>query len=254
MHIDEVKPVPIVSDDLDARSYHDIELDVLDPRASEALVDIGSYGIAIVPYYHLSDGSNPPYRRRVDGSLPRIWCRESLIPMLQSANDTLSKHRVELVVFDAYRPISAQRGLWAWALQKVAADHPGLQQAELEALTSQYSSDPRRFNPDDATTWPTHSTGASIDVVLRDLDTGEQLDMGTAFDDHFERELRAGRIAPDNTALFNRRLLYWAMTSAGFANYPSEYWHFDFGNQMYVLNSRTEPGSPSRAWYGYCMP
>ncbi|MCL6283656.1 hypothetical protein M3P21_08945 [Ruegeria sp. 2012CJ41-6] len=260
MNITDLQPIPICSNGQDARGYHDIAFDKSDPRALERLVDVGAHGIAVVPYYHLSDGSNPPYGRRIDGSLPRMWCRESLVPMLRSANDALAACGCELVVYDAYRPITTQHGLWEWALAKVAADHPALPRSELEALTSQYSSDPRRFDPVDATTWPTHSTGASVDVVLRALDTDEVLDMGAGFDelsavahtDHLERERVAGRIGPENAALLNRRLLYWAMTNAGFANYPSEYWHFDFGNQMYIHNTRTEHGPQDRAWYGYC--
>ncbi|WP_372573382.1 M15 family metallopeptidase [Ruegeria jejuensis] len=262
MDITELKPIPIHREQRDARGYHDIGFDGSDPRAMEALVDIGSHGVEVVPYYYLSDGSNPPYGRRIDGSLPNMLCRESLVPMLQEANEALAKSGCELVVYDAYRPVSTQRGLWNWALEKVATDHPRLSTSELEALTSQYSSDPRRFDPVDPTTWPTHSTGASIDVVLRSRDTGDLLDMGAAFDDlsvvahtdHLERDLLAGRAAPDNPALANRRLLYWAMTDAGFVNYPAEYWHFDFGNQMYIHNTRPKNTPTGPAWYGYCQP
>ena len=34
----------------------------------------------------------------------------------------------------------------------------------------------------------------------------------------------------------NRRLLYWAMTAAGFVNYPFEFWHFDYKTQAAVMN------------------
>nr|WP_255733518.1 M15 family metallopeptidase [Ruegeria sp. Ofav3-42] len=182
--------------------------------------------------------------------------------MLKAANDAFAHNGCELVVFDAYRTIATQRDLWNWAMEKAASENPGLSQQELEIRTCQYSSDPRKFDPADATTWPTHSTGAAVDVVLRALDTGEELDMGAAFDDlsaiahtdYLEREWRAGRIGPDNPALLNRRLLYWGMRHAGFTNYPSEYWHFDFGNQMYMYNRQLESGARARAWYGYCQP
>ena len=44
-------------------------------------------------------------------------------------------------------------------------------------------------------------------------------------------------------ALRNRRLLYWAMTGAGFANYPYEWWHFDWGTQFWIPNSTWSDGS-----------
>jgi D-alanyl-D-alanine dipeptidase len=191
-----------------------------------------------------------------------MWCREGLLPMLLSVNQQLADYGCEIVVYDAYRPITTQRGLWAWALTKIQKDHPGLSRAELEALTSQYSSDPRRFDPEDATTWPIHASGASIDVMLRSLDTGRELDMGAAFDDlspsahtdQLEKALSRGQIGSDSPALINRRVLYWTMSEAGFENYPSEFWHFDFGNQMYVLNARAKNASVDLAWYGYCEP
>lgn len=262
MRISEIPPIPKKNDDLDARNYHFVEMDASDPRGAEALIDIGEHGISVLPYYNISDGSNVPYGRRIDGSMARMWCRESLLPMLRSANQKLSAFGCELVVYDAYRPVATQRGLWAWALEKVRKDHPRLSQPELEALTSQYSSDPRRFDPEDETTWPTHSSGASVDVMLRSLDTGKDLDLGAAFDDlspvahtdQLEHALSGGLIGPDNIALLNRRLLYWSMVAAGFANYPSEFWHFDFGNQMYVLNTQDENTELERAWYGYCDP
>lgn len=49
-------------------------------------------------------------------------------------------------------------------------------------------------------------------------------------------------------AMRNRRLLYWAMQAEGFANFPLEWWHYDFGNQSWVKdrsNDQTEA-----AFYG----
>lgn len=256
----DIPPIPRRDNTLDARDYHSIEIDIADPRGSEVLMDIGEQGISVLPYYHISDGSNAPYAQQIDGSLPQVWCRQGLLPMLHAANEWLSQFRCELVVYDAYRPIATQQGLWTWALGKVKGDHPHLTEPELVALTSQYSSDPRRFNPNDITTWPTHSSGGSLDVMLRSLDTGKDLNLGAAFDDfshaahtdQLEQALSEGLIEHDDTALLNRRMLYWAMTEAGFENYPSEFWHYDFGNQMYVLNARARSTQLDRAWYGYC--
>lgn len=260
MQSEDIQPIPRRDNMLDARDYHSIAVDTADLRGSEALVDVGEQGISVLPYYHVSDGSNAPYGQQIDGSLPQIWCREGLLPMLHAANEWLLQFRCELVVYDAYRPIATQRGLWTWALDKVKRDHPHLSEPELVALTSQYSSDPRRFDPSDATTWPTHSSGASVDVMLRSLETGDDLDLGAGFDDlsdvahtdQLERALMLGRTKPDDPALLNRRMLYWAMTQAGFENYPSEFWHYDFGNQMYVLNARANGAQLDHAWYGYC--
>jgi D-alanyl-D-alanine dipeptidase len=58
---------------------------------------------------------------------------------------------------------------------------------------------------------------------------------------------------PDDPRLLNRRLLHRAMTEEGFLNYPLEFWHYDFGDQMYVLHAGLLklPDAPKTAWYGY---
>jgi hypothetical protein len=53
-------------------------------------------------------------------------------------------------------------------------------------------------------------------------------------------------------ALQGRRLLYWLMTDAGFANYPAEWWHYDWGTQMWVQNHTGK--KPKTAFYGYSPP
>jgi D-alanyl-D-alanine dipeptidase len=39
---------------------------------------------------------------------------------------------------------------------------------------------------------------------------------------------------PEEPFTTNRRLLFHAMTSAGFTNYLGEWWHFDYGNQRWA--------------------
>jgi D-alanyl-D-alanine dipeptidase len=63
----------------------------------------------------------------------------------------------------------------------------------------------------------------------------------------------AKEIAEDDPPLVLRRLLHWAMAQEGFINNPFEYWHFDYGDQMYVLYAKllNKPDVPAAAWYGY---
>ncbi|MEA1973540.1 MAG: M15 family metallopeptidase, partial [Candidatus Cloacimonadota bacterium] len=39
----------------------------------------------------------------------------------------------------------------------------------------------------------------------------------------------------EEEALKNRRILYWAMIEEGFENYPDEWWHYSFGDQMWAM-------------------
>lgn len=82
---------------------------------------------------------------------------------------------------------------------------------------------------------PPHRTGGAVDVYLIDRATGVPLPMGTEPDEaalasatrHFEEHPHAPFTA-------NRRLLFHAMTGAGFTNYFGEWWHYDYGNQRWA--------------------
>jgi D-alanyl-D-alanine dipeptidase len=66
------------------------------------------------------------------------------------------------------------------------------------------------------------------------------LDMGTVFDGvhpetatRFYEGLDSAQLDErGQRCLINRRLFWNVMTTAGFSNYPEEWWHFDFGNQF----------------------
>ena len=72
---------------------------------------------------------------------------------------------------------------------------------------------------------------------------GEPLFMGGLFDDasavsHTDRFEGPGPAADFSfsaeEARANRRLLFWVMTEAGFVNYPDEWWHYSWGDQMWA--------------------
>lgn len=88
------------------------------------------------------------------------------------------------------------------------------------------SLDPQKPSP--------HLTGGSVDLTIATLD-GLYLDMGTPFDDFSERAHTAfyNDKGGDSPANRNRELLYSCLTSVGFTNYPSEWWHYDYGNQFW---------------------
>jgi D-alanyl-D-alanine dipeptidase len=86
--------------------------------------------------------------------------------------------------------------------------------------------------------------------------------MGTLFDEASPLSYTASlekvkRLSPEQkVARDNRRVLYNVMINAGFTNLPSEWWHFDFGNQLWAWYSgnqqaiygATHPGSLKCLW------
>lgn len=118
--------------------------------------------------------------------------------LLQRAVRFAGSLGLRLRILDAYRPTEAQ-----WTLWRHTPD-------------PHFVTDPRLGSP--------HSRGAAVDVTLLDA-AGEELDMGTGFDDFSSRAHHECQDIPP-TARRNRVLLLGLMTMAGFDYYRREWWHY----------------------------
>ena len=137
-----------------------------------------------------------------------------------------------LKIMDAWRPFALQEELFftyreklitGFSLDKVSPE-------ERDRVISGFVSLP----VDDRDLPPVHTTGGAVDVTIIDPEDRD-LPMGTAFDAFthmtdtaFFEEKGDKQIRDD------RRLLYSVMTSAGFTNLPTEWWHFDFGDRFWA--------------------
>jgi zinc D-Ala-D-Ala dipeptidase len=235
-------PIPTPAGTATTCSYRQIKVDLAHPRAREPLKDVSSYGIAYCSYYARQDGNNAPYYRGFAGALKQILVREEVANRLVVANLSLKRFGLELWLLDGYRPISLQRELWNYFCQRAGEVLAQPSESDCIAFAARYCADPRDFDPELSETWPSHCTGGAVDITLRDLANGSECFMGSIFDDatpvsasdYFEKNKPQN--ASDWEARKNRRLLYWAMHQAGFANYPYEWWHFDYLNQMWAMN------------------
>lgn len=253
------KPIPVCHNPPTAAAYGVEAFDSNHPQTHEPLVNIADYGLKGENFYNSKDAQNAPYAPYLKGVLKHVWCRKSVAEKLVQVQQQLTPLGMELWLMDGYRSIDCQRALWQWITEETAATK-GLAGDDLIAYCAQYVSNPTAFNETDPATWPTHSTGGAVDVTLRYKD-GTPVSMGEDFDgmghtahtDYLERQTNLS----DNQkqALQNRRLLFWLMTEAGFAGYPYEYWHFDYGTQMGRMNMRSwgfeKLEQQPAAWYGY---
>ncbi len=255
--------IPILDSTRYSRSYRDVPVDLQDPRNAEPLVPLESFGISYRSYHARADGGNPPYHRPVPGSRPDMWLRQSLAAQLAAVNQLLRPHDRELLVLDGYRPIACQQGLWDFYYQQGKETLGTVDEEALRTYAETFAADPADFSEDDPTSWPAHTTGAAIDVTLRQPSTGAVVDMGSNYEeitesshcDYFERLLEKGAVAPDDPRLMNRRLLHWAMHEHGVLNHPFVFWHHDWGNQLHVRTWQDLfPDPPEAAWYGYIGP
>lgn len=243
------RPIPQLRAAKTALDYHTIRISLRGKRNSEPLVDAQSYRVAASSAY-----AQPiaPYYRSFPAALPQVYVRRSVAERLAQVNELLQPYGCEVLCLDGFRPIELQRDLWDHFIEKGREALTDPTDEDLVRFAGQFCSDPRGFDKNDWRTWPVHNTGGAIDLTLRSLSTGQELFMGSIFDDadaisatrHFENSALTSQSALE--ARRNRRLLYHAMVAVGFANYPHEWWHYDLYTQMWVMNG----GHDCKAAYG----
>lgn len=159
-----------------------------------------------------------------------IWLRSGVVRRLCEAAAELPDG-LALLVWDGWRPLALQRRLYDdYRVQLVAtAERSGDAVEDLvEMFVSIPSADPLRPSP--------HLTGGAVDLTLATVD-GEPLDMGGEFDELTSRSATGfyDRDPDESTRSFveRRHWLRRVMEKSGFTNFPSEWWHYDFGDQFW---------------------
>ena len=255
--------IPIVDLSLIRVSHHAIPLDEEHSLFHEPMVNLKDYDIAFKSYHAIQDGSNPPYYTAIRGSRQEGWLRKTVTEKLVKVNENLAPYNAEVLILDAYRPIACQRGLWEYFYERGRSEIADASEEDCRNYALGYVRDPRNFDKLDTRTFPIHITGSSVDVVLKYRDSDQLFDVGSAFEeiidvsvtDYFERELQAGNITADDHRLLNRRLMDWAFTQEGFLNDPILYWHYDWGNQLWIkVKNVLHDDAPEAAWYGHVDP
>ena len=218
--------------------------------ASESCVEVRSIGLGGDNHYN--SVFNPPYHERIPGSIAELFVRQSVGGKLRDVNERLAGAGIEIYLFDAWRPQAVQRYFHdVWFPAWLGKRQPDLVGRALVDEVEKYWSAPTTG----ASSPSPHSTGGAVDLTLRFVSTKQSLFMGGLFDDvtadawtdSLERRARVSM--SDDEACANRRLLYWTMSEAGFANNPTEWWHFSWGDQMWARLT----GRPA-AHYGSCTP
>lgn len=240
--------------------HYQIPIDNDAPLFEEPMVNLKNYELPFISWHAVADGDNAPYHKPIRGSRTDGWLRKTIAEKLERANALLAPFDAELLILDAYRSIDCQHGLWEFFYERGREEIPNASEDDLKNYALGYLRDPRNFDPLDARTFPIHITGSSIDVILRHRNTGEWMNMGSKFEeiipistsDYFERQLLEGRIEENDERLWNRRLMDWALRSEDFLNDPILYWHYDWGNQIWIKVKNAIYGdAPEKAWYGH---
>ena len=166
-------------------------------------------------------------------SINRCFLRKEAYERLLKACNYLPQG-IGFKILDAYRPWNLQNELY-YAYKPIIIEQfnlEGLPEEEQNKTISKYVSIPSR----NELVPPLHTTGGSIDLSLIDLTTGKELDLGIKFDEFSDKTNSDAYENTDNEEVKkNRRILYNAMTKAGFTNLPSEIWHYDFGDRAWAF-------------------
>ncbi len=129
----------------------------------------------------------------------RCLIRKEVAEKLARVQKALQAKNLSLKFFDAYRPLSVQKKMWA--IYPVEG----------------YVANPAKGS--------NHNRGAAVDVTLVD-ENGKELTMPSAYDEFSERAHRdyAGGTDEERN---HRRILQEAMEKEGFVGLKTEWWHFD---------------------------
>jgi D-alanyl-D-alanine dipeptidase len=261
-------PIPISESNSTTTGYHKIAFDTSHALWNDPLVKCAKSGLRCRPIYVQADGLNYPYEQPFLSAIGDVYLRQALVVRLHKVNEALAPYSVELCLLDGYRRIETQREIWNFYCERARRLQPGQPDAEIESHAAHYASDPRTFDITNNESWPVHCTGGAVDLTLVSLDGHEPIYMGGIFDDpsdvshtsYYENRehVRVDSAscvdsASDEMAIRYRRLLYHAMSSQGFENYPAEWWHYDWGDQMWA-ERRSLKGPPTRAFFGFIDP
>ena len=130
---------------------------------------------------------------------PKAYLRRETIRKLRRVARDLQEEGYRLVIWDAWRPASAQRALW---------------QAKPDG---KFLTPPSKISR--------HRRGTSVDVSLADKE-GKILDMPSGFDEFNAKADEDFSDVPKEAAK-RARILRNAMFNAGFSGVPDEWWHYD---------------------------
>lgn len=165
-------------------------------------------------------------RKRDDtGAWRRL--RQPVLDRLLDAAAALPRD-LRLVLVEGYRPAALQETYFDSYSRRLRGEHPGLSQDHIRRLASRHISPPE-VAP--------HCAGAAVDVLLS-TPGGVELDLGSAVNATPEQSgSRCYTRHPDVTgeAQRLRTVLAEALEGAGLVNYPTEWWHWSYGDRYWAL-------------------
>lgn len=182
----------------------------------------------------------------IDNNLCYTQVRSTIYTKLLEAQNLLPSN-LRLCLYEGLRTISLQRHLFDERWNTIKNRHPLWPDHDL------FQEVIRMVSPvitlDGSPNIPPHATGAAVDVYLVDSRTHLPVEMGILAKDWMQ-DTEGTLSCTASTAISaeakkNRDILCQAMDAVGFINYPTEYWHWSYGDRYWAY-AKGEP----HAFYG----
>jgi len=178
----------------------------------------------------------------------RLFLREGIVKCLNKAQKLLPK-AYHLLIRDAFRSEDLVWKIYNIYLKELKEQEPNLSDKEADIKVRNFVA-----MPDDPVP-PGHMTGGAVDVVLAD-DKKEKINLNIDESEesivtHAEQAITFYPKLPKRV-LEKRKILYNAMTKAGFRNYFREYWHYSYGDPHWAVERKQKIaiyGIPSKKLY-----
>ena len=147
-----------------------------------------------------------------------------------------------LAVLEGWRPPYIQRRMYLRMWQQFKEEHPEWSENHLRRVVNRYTAPLNPRVP------PPHTTGGAVDLFLADAN-GRMLDHSNPLDDYDPAGFAFDAAGLSDEAKRHRSILAEALQEVGLTNYPSEYWHWSYGDQGWAYR-----GGHPHAIYGSAYP
>ena len=174
------------------------------------------------------------YRRE---TLVRAPVAEMLVRAAQSLPSGF-----RLGVIEGWRAPHIQRRMYLGVWRIFQERHPDWSDVKLKRVVNRFTAPLDRRVP------PPHSTGGAVDLFLCDAQ-GQRVDLTSPYGLHDPAGFPLGAPLLTDVARRHRAILAEALLTTGLTNYPSEWWHWTYGDQGWAYRGRHP-----HALYGPIMP
>ena len=181
----------------------------------------------------------------VFGPSPEIPNNTDYTKMRKGVYDRLVKAQALLpkgykfCLYEAYRSLTTQEKIFSDQYKQLKSLHPTWPHEQIFKESTKLVSPV--INLDGSKNIPPHSTGGAIDVYLLGLDD-QPVDMGIHPKDWMQdldgKTSQTDSPKISSKAQRHRAIMSKALSAVGFINYPTEYWHWSFGDLYWAYHTK----------------